>query len=489
MSTKSKLLRTLAVAFFWILSPCGAQQSPPVPQEEMHMHHHGNILPVEAVFPRLGRAQEQAQGKLFTLEDALRRAAESNPTLHQAEAEIRAAKARTQQAGLYPNPSVGYTGDEIRGGSNNGGKQGFFAEQTIVTGGKLAKSRAVFEQETRMAEIAAEQQKTRVETSVKLAYYRVLAAQELLELRRELFQIGGAYQQSQDQLVQTGQVDESEKLADEIELQRIGLAAFEQENVLRREWRKLAALIGQPDLPQSVVAGDLEHGWPEINEDQILQTIAAQSPATRIADAAYARASAEIARAKSQIIPDLNLLGGFEYNNEPLGTVPQAVGWEGLAEVSVQIPIFNRNQGNIAEANADLDRAKLEKQRIQLLLRESAASIVDQYATAKIVATQYRDEILPRAKKANAILTEKYRQMLTAYAGMLEARRKNFQFEAEYVRVLEAVWTASLTLQGFLLTGGLDAPTRPNDRAQPVPETNLAMPTRTLPGLEQMPLP
>jgi len=489
MSSKSKLLQTLAVAFLGILSPCQAQQSPPMSQEEVQMHHHGNVQPVEVVFPRLGRAQEQAQGKLFTLEDAQRLAAESNPTLRQAEAEIRAAKSRMRQASLYPNPSVGYTGDEIRGGSSNGGKQGFFAEQTIVTGGKLSKGRAIFEQETHMAEIAAEQQKTRVETSVKIAYHRVLAAQELLELRRELSQIGGAYQQSQDQLVQTGQLDESEKLTDEIELQRIHLAAFEQENALREEWRKLAALIGQPDLPQSVVAGDLERGWPEINEDQILQTIAAQSPATRIADAAGARASAEIARAKSQVIPDLNLFGGLEYNNEPLGTIPQAVGWEGLAEVSVEIPIFNRNQGNIAEANADLDRALLEKRRIQLLLRERAASVVDQYATAKTVAAQYRDEILPRAQKANALLTEKYRQMLAAYPRMLEARRKNFQFEAEYVQVLEAVWTASLTLQGFLLTDALEAPARPNDMAQPMPETNLAVPARTLPGLERMPLP
>ena len=67
-------------------------------------------------------------------------AAETNPTLRQAEAEIRAAKARQQQAALYPNPSIGYTGDEIRGGSIGGGKQGFFVQQTIVTGGKLGQS-------------------------------------------------------------------------------------------------------------------------------------------------------------------------------------------------------------------------------------------------------------------------------------------------------------------------------------------------------------
>jgi outer membrane protein, heavy metal efflux system len=480
---KSKLM---LAALLLPASLC-AQQSPLMSQQEMQMHHHMDIPPVEPLYPRLGRPQEQAKNKLFTLEDAQRIAADSNPTLRQAEAQIRAAKARIQQAGLYPNPTVGYAGDEIRGGSIDGGKQGFFAQQTIVTGGKLAKGRTVFEQESRVAELEAEEQETRVQTAVKIAFYRVLAAQELLELRRDLSQIALMYKASQDQLMQTGQVDESEKLDTDIEVQRVHLAAFEQENVVREEWRRLAAILGQPDLLQSTVAGDLEHGWPEIDEEQILSTIAQQSPATHIADAAASRASSETIRAKSQVIPDLSLLGGFEYNNEPLGsTPPHAIGWEGFAEVGVQLPIFNRNQGNIAEAGAELDRAQLEKQRIQLVLRARAASILDEYATAKVIATQYRDSILPTAKKANQLLTEKYGQMLAAYPRMLEARRKNFQLELEYVRTLQTVWTTSLALQGFLLTDGLEAPARPSDVDRPMRETNLPMPEPSTPSPEQM---
>ena len=491
MHSKVNLLSTIAAGMWGALLPCAAQQSPTMPQQEMHMHHHADIQPVEPVYPRMGRGQEQAQGRLFTLEEAQRLAAESNPTLRQAEAEIRAAKARVQQAVLYPNPTIGYTGDEIRGGSINGGKQGFFVQQTVVAGGKLGKSRAVFEQESRVAELEAEEQKTCVQTSVKIAFYRVLAAQELLQFRRDLNQIGLSYLGSQDELFRIGQLDESEKLQAEIEVQRLHLAALEQENILREQWRRLAAVIAQPDLPQSTVAGDLEHGWPEFNEQQILETIAAASPATRIADAVSARAAAEITRAKSQAIPDITLLGGLEYNNEPLplGTAPQAVGWEGLAELSVQIPIFNRNQGNVAAATADLDRSQLEKERVQLVLRERAASVLDQYTTAKVVATQYREEILPRAKKANALMTEKYGQMLAAYPRMLQVRRKNFELQAEYVRTLETVWTTSLALQGFLLTDGLEAPARSTDSNHATLGNNLPMPNRTLVPSEQMPLP
>src|SRR6266849_4856041 len=108
--------------------PVHAQEIQMRPQEQ---HHQMNIPVVKPEYPRMGRTQENAKGSLITLEQVQKIAIESNPTLRQAEAEIRATKARQQQSGLYPNPTVAYTGDEIRGGSVGGGKQGFFVQQTV----------------------------------------------------------------------------------------------------------------------------------------------------------------------------------------------------------------------------------------------------------------------------------------------------------------------------------------------------------------------
>ena len=119
MAIVTRVLASTALAVFLAGGVSRAQQPSPPPQE--HMHHHGEIQPVLPVYPRMGRAQERAAGKLFTLEEAERLAGDSNPTLRQAQAEIRAARSRQKQAGLYPNPTLGYTGDEIRGGSINGG--------------------------------------------------------------------------------------------------------------------------------------------------------------------------------------------------------------------------------------------------------------------------------------------------------------------------------------------------------------------------------
>lgn len=456
-------------------------------QNQMHMH--GNIPLVQPEFPRMGRAQEHAAGELLTIEQAEKIAADSNPTLRQAEAEIRAAKARAQQAGLYPNPQVGYTGDEIRGGSVGGGKQGFFVQQTIVTAGKLAKSRDIFSSEAKLAEIEAQEQKTRVASAVKIAFARVLAAQERLDARRDLSKIAANFAEVQRELMNTGQADESEVLEAEVEAQRMRMAEHMQENSLREEWRSLAAVIGQPALPLATVAGDLEHGWPELSEDAAVEAIAKQSPAVQIADKTVGHARALLVRAEREPFPDIQLRAGLEYNHETLGSVPFAKGWEGIGEASVQIPIFNRNQGNVAAARAETDRAEQEKSRIELTLRERAATVIDEYANAKLMAVEYRDGILPRASKAYALLTNKYGQMLASYSRVLDSQRKLYDLQIEYIAALEGVWTYGIALQGYLLTDGLEAPARPGEVDLPIRETNVPMPERSLSPGETMPRP
>jgi cobalt-zinc-cadmium efflux system outer membrane protein len=51
-----------------------------------------------------------------------------------------------------------------------------------------------------------------------------------------------------------------------------------------------------------------------------------------------------------------------------------------------------------------------------------------------------------------------FRQMSAAYPQALIAQRTFFQTQAEYVRALVDVWRNATQLQGYMLTGALDAP-------------------------------
>jgi cobalt-zinc-cadmium efflux system outer membrane protein len=447
------------------------------------------MQPVTPHYPELGRAQFAAKSPLVTLDQVQNIARQNNPTLRQAEAQIRAAKARQQQAGFYPNPTVGYAGDEIRGGSVGGGKQGFFVEQTIVTAGKLRLSREVFGKQTQLATIEADEQRIRVESAVQMAYIRVLAAQEMLDARRDLAKISQDDADTQRRLFNTGQADETEVLDAEVMAERARISAHMQENTLREEWRSLTSVIGQPELPVSIVSGDLATGWPELNEEAAVEAITTQSPAVKIAETATAHAQSRLARSLKEPLPDITVRAGMEYNNELLEGLPFAKGWEGIAEVSLPIPIWNRNQGDTAAARADIDRANEEKRRIALTLRDRAASAVDQYANAKLMVVEYRDAILPRAKKSYGLMTEKYGLMLASYPRVLESERKLYELQTEYIAALEGVWTNGIALQGYLLTDGLEAPAAPGEVDRPIRETNVPTPERTMSPGESMPRP
>src|SRR4029077_16694539 len=111
--------------------------------------------------------------------------------------------------------------DRNPGGSGGGGKQGFFVQQTIVTANKLKLSRDVFAQETKLATFEAEEQRMRVETAVKMAYIRVLAAQEMLDARLDLYNTAKDRAEPERPLYNPGQADETEVLDSEVDTQRM----------------------------------------------------------------------------------------------------------------------------------------------------------------------------------------------------------------------------------------------------------------------------
>ncbi len=421
-----------------------------------------------------GRAQTPAsEQKTITLEELQQIALQSNPTFKQSAANIQAAEGRKKQSGLYPNPTVGYQGEQIRGGSFHGGEQGFFVQQDIVLGGKLGLNRKIFDQELKQAETEAEEQKLRVVTNVRISYIQALAAQQTLELRRHLSKLADDAVETSHQLSNVGQADAPDVLESEVEAQQAQLAVTMAEQNQQRVWKALAAVVGNPRLPLMRLEGKLED-TPQVNADELVEKIVNESPAVRIAELGVLRAEAVLARAKREPIPDLQLRGGLQQNGELLSEPSgRAVGLQGFADVGVRIPIFNRNQGNIESAKADLERTKREVERVKLVLRERAASVVQNYTFSQTAVDRYKNQMIPRAQKAYEMYTKKYQEMAAAYPQVLIAQRTLMQLEVSYIATLESFATSSLSLQSYLLTDGLEAPSQPGGIDQPVREINM----------------
>jgi cobalt-zinc-cadmium efflux system outer membrane protein len=148
--------------------------------------------------------------------------------------------------------------------------------------------------------------------------------------------------------------------------------------------------------------------------------------------------------------------------------------------VGVQIPIFNRNQGNVQSSRADVERAQREVQRIQLVLRERAAALIQNYVTSRATVEKYQNRMIPRAQKAYDLYVKSYGKMAAAYPQVLISQRTLFQLQSDYIAAMETLWGNSIALRGFLLTDGLEAPSRPGGMDQPVRELNVPSSTSSM---------
>lgn len=409
---------------------------------------------------------------VLRLEDLEAMAIQRNPTLAQAEASIRAAEGRRRQAGLWPNPIAGYFLEEYAFRSpRETMEHGVFIEQTILLGGKLSKAQRVFAREKDQALILAEAQRLRVTNSIRVLYYETLGAQRLVELRDDLSQLAREAVEITKELSNVGQADRPDQLEIEIEAERSEIDFLRAQNDWLRSWQTLAAMVGNPQLAAARLAGSPEEDFAPLNEAQLLETLLSQSPDIRVAQVGVERARAVSARARAERIPDLFLRGGLGYNYERFEPVVPSIagrrkGAEGRLEVGINVPIFNRNQGGIAAAEAELAIAERDLERLQLVLRSRFASGFREYRNAQQMVERYRTQVVPRARQGYQMYLSSFRQMAAAYPQVLIAQRTLFQVEVEYARALIQLRQSAVGLRGFLLGGGLDPLVRPGESTE-----------------------
>lgn len=392
------------------------------------------------------------------LEEFLAMADKNNPTLQQAEAIVRRSEAQAKQAALYPNPSAGYEGDQIRGGSYGGGEQGGFVAQTIVLGGKLGLRRNIYEQQKQSDQFAAEAQLARVHNDVAQLFYDTLAAQQMVEVRGRLLGLARNAVETVHQLANVGQADAPDVLQTEVEAEQAAIDYTAAQRLFLQSFKSLAALAGSPNTEVAPLDADLA-APPEIDPARIIDAMLQQSPPVKLAQQQVAVAQAKLKDARREVVPDLQLRAGEQQNLEALPEAPgKKTGAQSFASVGIELPLWNRNQGNKQAAEANLSQARQEITRTQLSLRQRAEILAQNYLSAKEEAERYRTALLPRARRAYELYLDKYRNMAQAYPQVIVSRRTLFELEVHYIDSLDRIWQNAIALQNFTLQGGLEKP-------------------------------
>jgi cobalt-zinc-cadmium efflux system outer membrane protein len=409
--------------------------------------------------PALPATTEPAAITLAGLEQMAMR---NNPTLAQATSNVEAARGRTVQSGLYPNPTFGYNGEQIglRGRQYPGEQQGAFVDQTIVTAGKLRLNRARYGQEVTQAEWLSVAQQYRVLNGVRMRFYQLLAMRQLIEVRAGLLKNAEDAVTTTEQLVNVGAANRPDLLQARIEARRERVALQNARTLYAAALKQLAAFIGKPDLAGQI-AGNLEQGTALPGYEESLAHLLGASPEVQIAKAEVIRNQYGLRRERVEPIPNVNVrvASGYNFGNDAR-TVTTSV------QVGVKLPIYNRNQGNIHTAAAQLARSQAEIGRVELSLRQRLARAYARYQTAAALVKTYRTQNLPEAKEAYELYLDSFRRRRAAWPQVLVSQRTYFQISEEYVSALEEVRRQEVAILGLLLVDGLDEPPGPPSNGQ-----------------------
>jgi cobalt-zinc-cadmium efflux system outer membrane protein len=379
---------------------------------------------------------------VWTLEALSDLALSSNASIREAWAQVRSARGTAVQVGLYPNPTFNASSPQLAGSDSqwNG-----FLTQEFVTKGKLRISRTAAMRAAQQAELQYTRRRFDVLTNVRTQFYSALIAQERREVLRNLLTIASASRESAEKLERAGYGTRTDTLLLRIEQDRSQLALDNGETQLRSAYQQLAATVGMPELVVSAVTADLKAPLPDFEYEALRQGVVTQNALAQVAQLEISRSRILLQRAIVEPFPNVIAMGGYQ---RQIGVDP--VLNQGIFQVTVPLPLWNRNQGNIAAAQANVTAASQQYGRVQNDLSLRTAQALAEYHASVQQVERYEKEILPRAEELLHISLQGYSAGEFDFLRLLAAQRTLLDSNLMYVNAQETRWLAAAQIAGLL---------------------------------------
>jgi cobalt-zinc-cadmium efflux system outer membrane protein len=369
-----------------------------------------------------------------------------NPSLREAAADVEAARGRLIQAGLYPNPRILFDEDTIGSSIARQGNTLLQVNQEIITAGKRRLDRAVAARELDAATLALLGRKFEVLTRVRRAYsdyvgwvYTVRAGEEVVGV---LEQGAQAARRLVEEVKTRPRTDllRTEALLEEA---RISLARSRANR--DAAWRQLTAEIGLPELPPPETLRDPLDALPQWDAAAVTQRVLAAHTALKQAGVEVERNRLALERARAQVAPNVTVGGGFTQDR-----VDQTAG--GTVSVETALPLWDRNQGNIRTAEANLVRAQAALSSTTLRLRRETAAAFADYEAGRQQLERLAAQVLPRLEQSLEAVRKGYQAGAAEFSflDVLSAEQALFTARLTLAEARRNLWLAVAELQGLM---------------------------------------
>ncbi|MCC6545888.1 TolC family protein [Candidatus Sumerlaeota bacterium] len=388
------------------------------------------IIPLSQPSP--GAAQEQviaveANGR-SSLKDLFRIANGQNYQLMSQQRRIDAMKGRLRQARLYPNPVIGAQTDEVSSRSFDVGEGASSVSlgQPIVVGRRLRAAAAVEKAEIERAEAELEKVRRDVFREIHRSYVEILYNRDALALQFELIDEAQRLKEAMTQR-KAGDFDRARI---ELELQEMKRAVLRYITERARAGTRLRALLGDSDIDPLHLQGRMERVLMGKQITRPEAELVDAHPEMAVARAAVMVAESKIALAKAERIPDVTIFGNVGYDGR---TDSGMVG----AGVSMPLPIFDRKQGAIAEADALMKAADRDRETTFNRLRGELMEAILLLNETDTLTADYQETYVPTASDAWKLAAAGYRDGNLGVTESIDALRtysRVRQTELEYVR-------------------------------------------------------
>jgi len=399
----------------------------------------------ESLFPELQpvTAEElvQSEGTALTLTELQQMAVGSSPVIKQSAALVEQARGRAIQAGLKPNPTLGYEGDTI-GTADTAGYNGLLFSQEFVTANKLGLAQSVAMQGVRAAQADLRKARITLASNVRRNYFRVLIAQEQLRFTRAISRLSDEVYQAQIDLVAGGESAPYEPLQLRVFAVQARNNVTQATNSLNASWRQLAAAMGTPLMQRRSVQGSVDVPSPLLDYETSVAMVQKHSDLVA-ANAGIAKATTNLRLQEAIARPNVTLYAAFQHDDTtPLSNYSTNV------QLTTPVPVFNRNQGNITSAHAELIKARQDYADTMNRLMSQLAESYNRYETSRVISESYRKDLVPDQVRVYRGVYERFLidGQSVDFSQVVISQQTLGQVVSSYVTSLQSEWLATVDL-------------------------------------------
>lgn len=375
----------------------------------------------------------------LSLTKAIELALEGSPEVAAATRQWEATEGQVLQGRARPNPELAYSLEDARSRTRT---QSWQLNLPVELGGKRAARTKAAEKSREQAQAQLNELKAALRANVATAYFDVLTAQERLVLAKDSVALAKSSTDTVAKRVAAGKVspvEESKARVAEAGIRvELAQAASEQRNALSR----LFALLGKIEAPFTVLEVKAEN-LPPVPKLADLQSLISSSPAVVLARIEVDRRKALTDLEQSKRVPDITVSAGIQRSNETQRNIL-------LFGVSVPLPVFDRNQGNLLEALKLEDKARDELQGATVRLHSEVAQAQERLSTIAAEVQSLRQDVLPGAKSAYDAATIGFENGKFNFLEVLDAQRTYFTAKSQYLKALGEAHRAAAEVDRLL---------------------------------------